>query len=80
MKRDAFESFPKVERIVEFSEKDVRENRILYDNSRCNTWHYNFYNKPLKELNIVDISELEDDYDEINSSTTNNYYANSSQC
>ena len=42
-------------------QKDVRENRILYDNSRCNTWHYDFYNKPLKELNIVDISELEDD-------------------
>jgi hypothetical protein len=26
MKRDAFKSFPKVERIVEFSEKDVRKN------------------------------------------------------
>ena len=29
MKREVFEPFPKVERIVEFSEKDIRENTFV---------------------------------------------------
>ena len=29
MKREVFEPFPKVERIVEFSEEDIRENTCV---------------------------------------------------
>lgn len=42
-------------------QKDNRENTLLYNNSKNKNWYYNFYNKPLKELDITDINELEDD-------------------
>ena len=34
MKRNVFEPFPKVERIVEFTEDDFRENRMVTIGSR----------------------------------------------
>ena len=38
-------------------QKDTRENKI----SQIHKYYHNFYNKPLKELDIIDINELDDD-------------------
>ena len=42
-------------------QKDTRENKILYDGSQIGKCYHNFYNKPLKEFDIIDINELDDD-------------------
>ena len=42
-------------------QKDTRENKILYDGSQIDKCYHNFYNKPLKEFNIIDMYELDDD-------------------
>lgn len=42
-------------------QKDTRENKILYDGSQIRKYYHNFYNKPLKEFDIIDINELDDD-------------------
>lgn len=42
-------------------QKDTRENKILYDGSQIGKCYHNFYNKPLKEFDIIDMNELDDD-------------------
>ena len=42
-------------------QRDTRENKILYDGSQIGKCYHNFYNKPLKEFDIIDMNELDDD-------------------
>jgi hypothetical protein len=42
-------------------QKDTRENKLFYDGSQIGKCYYDFYNKPLKEFDIIDINELDDD-------------------